>query len=222
MDGEMVLMQTPFMRDLLVNRRQVQDREVNAQITDAAHKFFTSNGKLITTSLYSVNLHRWVPVPFAYTRYERTEDYARFFSYILLVLGEIYTDPTILLERFFQMVDFSAAQNAGIIEAWISHHMAIYDSKTRGLNLSDGLREEMVATCRVMAHKARAGCDVHMKRSALQISKKTDFVGETPGAGSAWYNGFIRLTQARTVEDFVEIRSQIIRDYPRTANWWAW
>lgn len=157
LDGDMVIMQTPFMKDLLTNRKLVQEREINSEVTDAAHKDFTLNGKLITMSVYCLELHHWVPILFAYTRFERIVDYTCYFRYILAVLGLVHTDIKILLERYFQMVDFSAAQNAGIIQAWVDHNMEIFDLRSQGVDLAEQTRIEKVTIFRDKAHKARAG-----------------------------------------------------------------
>ena len=76
------------MLDMLCGvREQLEDRDVNSLITDAAHKYFIGDEKLLVTVKYALDPPRWVPVALAYTQRERAQDYRWYFAQLLKALA---------------------------------------------------------------------------------------------------------------------------------------
>lgn len=111
-------------------------------LSDVTYRFF-ANGYLLTTSMYNSTLRRWIPIQLSWLNGLSDEHYK---AHFVALMNQIKNSP---LSRSAQdslvrqVVDFSAAQKTGFIEAY----MEVFDEKdqSRALSRLHGCKEHFRA-----------------------------------------------------------------------------
>ncbi|EGG08523.1 uncharacterized protein MELLADRAFT_84704 [Melampsora larici-populina 98AG31] len=129
-DDDHFTFQTTWMADMLVLKEEDGEAYSGGLLSDVTYKFFL-NGYLLTTSMFNEKLQRWVPI-------------------LLSWLGD--REKRRLVE---QVVDFSAAQKNGFIDAYMEV-FNVHDRKIAFLKLH--------------------GCEQHYQQAVTRISKNHKIV----------------------------------------------
>lgn len=216
--GEVVFLQTPFMKKMLASRAGVANREVNACVTDSAHKYFEGKGKLFMTSVFDTEMGGWMPVAFAYSSNETAENYEFYFTQLLNSLASLLSSIDDIRHQFFQVVDFSVAQEKGLRQAWTQFRFKRWRTA-----LTDPPSPDVEALMRQEfwqeAQSLRKGCSVHFHRGALRVASNAKFVGE---GGDLFLAMVTEMRKAATLEEFVAKRVAVEKAFPYTGGWLSW
>jgi hypothetical protein len=109
--------QTKWMADRLVARDKNGQLYNGGLLSDVTYRFF-ENGYLLTTSMFCDDLQRWIPVQLTWIRGLSDEYYKIHFT---VLFQQLFKHTMTMIEReglASQVVDFSAAQANGFIQAY--------------------------------------------------------------------------------------------------------
>lgn len=123
--------QTDFMAKQLLTREMDGAVYGGGLLSDVTYKFF-ANGYLLTTSMYNDVLTRWIPIQLTWLHGLGEEHYEAHFSTLMIQMKDAALTPADREILVRQVVDFSAAQKAGFIAAY----MSVFDEKDRARALS--------------------------------------------------------------------------------------
>ncbi|KAG1794446.1 uncharacterized protein HD556DRAFT_1308143 [Suillus plorans] len=173
-----VITQLPIMLSFLVKNHS------NGIISDAAHGFWAErNDLLIISSVFSDALQCWVP------EYERQ--------------NIILTD-----DLFANVIDFSQAERAGFINAYVEFWMAREDNTRPPEELAEA------------AGSLLKGCRQHFHAQVTRIKKISGVV--PPALTEVFANRVLQLLQCQDLATFKSISASLIRDYPKAEGWLNW
>ncbi|KAJ6530713.1 hypothetical protein B0H19DRAFT_1327962 [Mycena capillaripes] len=131
MDGRFIVMQTPFMRDVLLQDQIRSWHEENLEaesgrhglVTDGCHDFF-KQGILLTSLVFSQVVMRWAPVLFTWIGKLDERHHRSHFDQLVYVIAKLCTRGLgyAFDERLYSAVlNFSLAQRNGFISAFVEH-----------------------------------------------------------------------------------------------------
>jgi hypothetical protein len=110
--------QTPWLAERLLARDKDNKLYNGGFLSDVTYRFF-ENGYLLTTSMYCDELARWIPVQLSWIRHLSEEYYKLHFT---TFFKQFFKQSMSHLERdglACQVVDFSAAQANGFVQAYM-------------------------------------------------------------------------------------------------------
>ncbi|KAH7907135.1 hypothetical protein BJ138DRAFT_1215655, partial [Hygrophoropsis aurantiaca] len=208
-DLSAVVMQTPFMASTLVKDHISRDA-VNGVVTDAAHGFWKEhNDLLIISSTYNPSLSCWVPALMTYANGASSQhNHIHFFHLFESMAkecdkrGEEVTD-----ELFANVVDFSEAERAGYIDAFVNFWTARGDQRT-----DNELRAAAAALLK--------GCQQHFRSQVTRVSKISGVI--PPDQKEHFQDRAKSLLTAANLDAFHKIADALLRDYPNVENWLRW
>ncbi|KAF9030656.1 hypothetical protein BJ165DRAFT_1358700 [Panaeolus papilionaceus] len=144
------------------------DGPINGMVNDAAHGWWKeSNSLLMVTSTYCPQLHCWVPSVMSYTNGASTEHFAQHFVAVFqsIALEVKRRKRTLVDSDFAGVMDFSQAEHAGFISAFITFWSTHPDdSRTR---------QEL----QIAAERLLKGCREHFR---AQVSRVARIAGVVP------------------------------------------
>ncbi|EGG05220.1 uncharacterized protein MELLADRAFT_88235 [Melampsora larici-populina 98AG31] len=153
-DAVHITFQTEWMAEQLVRRDQFGKVYSGGLLSDVTYRFF-KNGYLLTTSMYSEVMHRWIPIQLTWMWGLNVNHYRAHFT---TLLKQIYDAGLSFHERDLlsqQVVDFSAAQKKGFIAAY----MDVFNERDPAKAL-DKLK----------------GCHEHYRQSITRVKKNRNIV----------------------------------------------
>ncbi|EGG06901.1 uncharacterized protein MELLADRAFT_86319 [Melampsora larici-populina 98AG31] len=153
-DAVHITFQTEWMAEQLVRRDQFGKIYSGGLLSDVTYRFF-KNGYLLTTSMYSEVMHRWIPIQLTWMWGLDVNHYRAHFT---TLLKQIYDAELSFHERDLlsqQVVDFSAAQKKGFIAAY----MDVFNERDPAKAL-DKLK----------------GCHEHYRQSITRVKKNWNIV----------------------------------------------
>lgn len=120
-------------------------------------------------------------------------------------------------EHYRQTVDFSPAQERGILDAWINHEFEIW----RLDNVKNPLQDSKAARSRIELETegVRRGCDFHVTTNMKKISKSADFIGKN---GAKFERMFYKLKSSKNASEFEGQYKKIELEFPVTRDWLKW
>ncbi|KAH9949625.1 hypothetical protein B0H21DRAFT_804179 [Amylocystis lapponica] len=120
-DVSVISMQTSEMRAQMV-KDSIDGEAVNGLVSDAAHGYWKQhNSLLIVTSSYAPDLHCWMPGLFSYSNGASAAHYEIHFYALFSAIAHEAREQTKAVqdELFGGVMDFSEAERAGFIQAFI-------------------------------------------------------------------------------------------------------
>ncbi|KAF8171481.1 hypothetical protein BJ912DRAFT_1066144 [Pholiota molesta] len=153
--------QTNFMRSVLVKDTKLDD-SINGTVNDAAHGWWKErNSLLMITSAYSPALLRWVPGVLSFTNGASKDHFKYHFIAVFSSIAREAEARKIELDKsmFAGMMDFSEAERAGFILAYIEFWIMQPDDKCT----IEELQEE--------AESLLKGCQEHYRAGITRISR---------------------------------------------------
>ncbi|KAJ7604282.1 hypothetical protein DFH06DRAFT_1310588 [Mycena polygramma] len=225
MDGRFIVMQTPFMRDVLLRDQISSWREENLEaesgrhglVTDGSHDFFTQ-GILLASLVFSQIIMRWTPILFTWIGKLDERHHKSHFDQLVYVIAEVCTTGLgyAFDERLYSAVlDFSTAQRNGFISAFVEYMCA----RIPGWNtLSEASRTAEAKALRVRAEALIKGCIVHWKRSLHKIKAIV-------GVKHLFrFEGLISILESEgtTAAEFLQAVEQLRAEFPEIRPWLAW
>ncbi|KAJ7069193.1 hypothetical protein C8F01DRAFT_1047838 [Mycena amicta] len=209
-----ITLQSPFMQSMLV-KDAVETEAVNGMVTDAAHGFFRDAKELlITSSVYEpVHLECWVPGILSYANGATSEHYRVHFSHLFhAVERECEKTMRKLVDELFAnvciVVDFSQAQQAGFIDAFIDFYRARSDD------------ERSVKELDAAARALLRGCAQHFKAQINRVKRITGVVD--PSQVTIFENYALKFLEIDNLEDFQRHVQEFIRTFSRAKEWIEW
>ncbi|KAJ7137063.1 hypothetical protein C8R44DRAFT_948832 [Mycena epipterygia] len=225
LDGRFIVMQTPFMREVLLQDQIRSWHEENLEaesgrhglVTDGCHDF-VKQGILLTSLVFSQILMRWAPVLFTWMGKFDEAHHKSHFDQLVYAIAEMCTWSLgyAFDERLYSAIlDFSTAQRNGFIEAFIEFMCA----RIPGWNtLSKQSRTTEAANLRTRALALIKGCIVHWKRSLHKIK-------QVIGAKFLYrFEGLVAVLERETITpaEFIQAVEQILAEFPEVRPWLAW
>jgi hypothetical protein len=153
--------QTEWMAEQLVRRDQYGKVYSGGLLSDVTYQFF-NHGYLLTTSMYSEVLHRWIPIQLTWMWGLEEGHYRAHFTTLLRQISKAdltYHKRDLLVQ---QVVDFSAAQRKGFVSAY----MDVFNENDPSKALSK-------------LH----GCHEHFRQSVTRIKKNRNIVNASQLVG---------------------------------------
>ncbi|KAF8160154.1 hypothetical protein BJ912DRAFT_936174 [Pholiota molesta] len=147
--------QTNFMRSILVKDTKLDD-SINGTVNDAAHGWWKErNSLLMITSAYSPALLRWVPGVLSFTNSASKDHFKYHFIAVFSSIAREAEARKIELDKsmFAGMMDFSEAERAGFILAYIEFWIMQPDDK----RTVEELQEEAESLLKKCQEHYRAG-----------------------------------------------------------------
>ncbi|KAF7354491.1 hypothetical protein MVEN_01138400 [Mycena venus] len=225
MDGRFIVMQTPFMRDILLQDQVRSWHEENLEaesgrhglVTDGCHDFF-KEGILLTSLVFSQVIMRWAPILFTWIGHFDEKHHKSHFDQLVYVIAELRTRGLgyAFDERLYSAVlDFSSTQRNGFISAFVEYMC----SRIPGWNtLSAESRSTEAAALRARAEALIKGCIVHWKRSLHKIKQ---IIGKKHLFRFEGLIGVLESEQT-TAAEFLQAVEQIRAEFPEVRAWLAW
>jgi len=234
----LVVMQTRYMVTCMAEEILRGDAR-HGFVTDANHGFFVSDHKyLITTTAFSVNLRRWVPIFLAYSGGQAEGDYREYFYQLFASMHRsLGTESNITDEHYaqvcficlalyysllnsgqYKVVDFSQAQMAGFTHAFADWHLA-----QRGIakeQWSDSSHDSDRNNYMRRSQALLKGCLVHFQRSVKMVAQSGSLVA--PGAAPRFRNLCNELRSVPSVTQFRVIEADLRREFPSIKGWLDW
>ncbi|KAJ7210173.1 hypothetical protein GGX14DRAFT_626610 [Mycena pura] len=208
LNGQFIVMQTPFMRDVLLRDHLVSwgsenldaERARHGLPTDGSHDF-SKEGVLLTSIAFSPVVTRWVPVLYTWIGTLDEKHHKAHFNQLLSGLAEI--------------LDFSPAQRGGFVGAFVDFMCA----RIPGWDvLSNDSRKLEAVRLKKLAETLLRGCLIHWRRSLHKIR-------QVIGASAFFrFDGLIRVLEGErtTPDEFVEAVELIRTEFVEIRLWLAW
>ncbi|EGG05825.1 uncharacterized protein MELLADRAFT_87748 [Melampsora larici-populina 98AG31] len=152
-----ITFQTKWMAEQLVRRDALGKVYAGGLLSDVTYRFF-HHGYLLTTSMYSEILHRWIPVQLTWMWGLEEAHYRAHFTTLLSQINAAdltFHESDLLVQ---QVVDFSAAQKKGFVTAYM-----------------DVFKEHDPAK----ALSKLKGCHEHYRQSITRIKKNRNVVASS-------------------------------------------
>ncbi|KAG2140158.1 hypothetical protein DEU56DRAFT_735326 [Suillus clintonianus] len=200
-----VITQSPTMLSFLVKNHS------NGIISDAAHGFWAErNDLLIISSVFSDALQCWVPGVMTWSNGGTEAHYRHHFRALFETMAGEYERQNIILtdDLFANVVDFSQAERAGFINAYVEFWM---------------VREDNTRPAEELAEAARGllkGCHPHFRAQVTRVKKISGVV--PPALADVFEDRVLQLLQCQDLATFKSISSSLIRDYPKAEDWLNW
>ncbi|KAJ7898235.1 hypothetical protein B0H14DRAFT_2332254 [Mycena olivaceomarginata] len=188
-----VVMQTPFMSACLL-KAAIEQEAVNGIVSDSAHRFWAQrNSILFISSTYEpTQLQCWVPGLISFLNGSSAEHFRVHFFQLFLSIAEecdrrsLELTDELLANMYRQVMDFSAAQRAGFILAYIDF-WRYRDLSGRGI--AGSWSEELLK-----------GCAQHFRSQVTRVKKISGVVH--PSQIDVFENYAKQLLNCNTVEEF--------------------
>jgi hypothetical protein len=113
-----VIMQTPWMKAQLKELIRDDGSKNLGTLTDTTYNFFKS-GFLLTSTIYSSVLQRWIPIQVSFVGREDEDHIFQHFQFLIERLQEVIP-PEKLAGAFDEVVDFSSAQHNAFRRAFVN------------------------------------------------------------------------------------------------------
>ncbi|KAF8142672.1 hypothetical protein K438DRAFT_1784474 [Mycena galopus ATCC 62051] len=225
MDHNFIVMQTPFMREVLLQDqiRSWRDEIMVAEggrhgvVTDGCHDFF-KQGILLISLVLSPVLMRWAPVLFTWMGKLDAAHHKSHFDQLVYAIAEMCTRGLgyEFDERLYSAVlDFSAAQRNGFIDAFVDFMCARIPGWS---TLSEQSRTTEAANLRTRAEALIQGCVVHWKRSLHKIKQtiRNQFAYR--------FEDLVRVLEAVNTSpaEFIQAVECILTEFPEVRPWLSW
>ncbi|KAJ6451165.1 hypothetical protein C8R45DRAFT_946379 [Mycena sanguinolenta] len=225
MDSNFVVMQTPFMREVLLQDqiRSWQKEILVAEggrhgvVTDGCHDFF-KQGVLLISLVFSPVIMRWAPVLFTWIGKLDAAHHNAHFGQLVYAIAEMCTRGLgyPFDERLYSAVlDFSAAQRNGFIDAFVDFMCARIPGWS---TLSEQSRAAEAANLRTRAEALIQGCIVHWKRSLHKIKQtvSNQFLFR--------FEHLVGILEASrtTPAEFIQAVESILTEFPEVRPWLSW
>jgi hypothetical protein len=104
------------MLERLIDNDMQTGRAILGITTDVTYKIF-NDGYLLSSSVYSMALSRWVPVLFSYIVNINTESHQAHYEALVKMVVSRIDDKEEQLKLLAQIVDYSQAQANGFVNA---------------------------------------------------------------------------------------------------------
>ena len=122
-----ITVQSKWMKAQLKELTRESSKNNLGILSDTTYKFF-HQGFLLTSSIYSPVLSRWIPIVFSYIRKEDEEHMKEHFRFLMDCLQDEMTSAE-FEEALNHVVDFSSAEHNAFIQAYVdlgmSPHLAL-------------------------------------------------------------------------------------------------
>ncbi|KAJ7150727.1 hypothetical protein C8R46DRAFT_1305420 [Mycena filopes] len=223
--GRFIVMQTPFMRDVLLQDQVRSWHQENLEaeagrhgvVTDGCHDFF-KQGVLLISLVFSQILMRWAPVLFTWIGTLDEHHHKSHFAQLIYAIAESCTRGLgyAFDERLYSAIlDFSTAQRNGFISAFVEFMC----NRIPGWStLSDESRKSEASALRLRAEALIKGCIVHWKRSLHKIKQvvgvKHIFRFETLIA--------VLESERSTAVEFLNAVELLRAEFPEVRPWLSW
>lgn len=235
--GERVIVMQSTEMESYFSKYEVRTQDQNGYVSDAAHAFFR-NGLLLVSCAFDHVCLRWVPVVFSYLGSQTKEAYAQHFR---VLFRSIYKAiPNCEDYYYTNVVDFSQAQNAGYVLAFVQHmeetegwweaSRATYKVMNKDADLDNDLDDNgatIFAQMQEVARKAWAkrgtacllGCQFHWRKSVVRVKNNINMIS----LDHTEY--FEELTAQLLTCDAGQFESTVLlinRNFPAATFWLDW
>ncbi|EGG04860.1 uncharacterized protein MELLADRAFT_88518 [Melampsora larici-populina 98AG31] len=195
-----ITFQTDWMADQLVRRDTLGKVYSGGLLSDVTYRFF-HHGYLLTTSMYSEILHRWIPIQLTWMW---GLEEAHYKAHFLTLLAQINAADLTYHERDLlvqQVVDFSTAQKKGFVSAY----MEVFHENDPGKALSK-----------------LKGCHEHYRQSITRFKKNCNVVAA--GRLAEFESLALDLLEPNKPGDLTltDKFAQIARLFPKAKPWIDW
>ncbi|EGG02271.1 uncharacterized protein MELLADRAFT_91531 [Melampsora larici-populina 98AG31] len=195
-----ITFQTDWMAEQLIRRDAHGKVYGGGLLSDVTYRFF-HHGYLLTTSMYSEILHRWIPVQLTWMWGLEENHYRAHFTTLLAQINAAdltFHERDLLVQ---QVVDFSAAQKKGFVAAY----MEVFKEHDPAKALSK-----------------LKGCHEHYRQSITQVKKNRNVVAA--GRLAEFERLALDLLEPNKPGDLTltDKFSQIGRLFPKAKAWIDW
>ncbi|KAH7907178.1 hypothetical protein BJ138DRAFT_1014934 [Hygrophoropsis aurantiaca] len=204
-----IVMQTPFMASSVV-KDYISSDAVNGIVSDAAHGYWKdTKNLLIISSTYNPQLQCWVPGIMTYTNGASEEHYRIHFLCLFERMAAECERRNIEItdDLFANVVDFSEAERAGYIEAFVD-----FWTKQGDLRSDDRLRQAAASLIK--------GCQQHFRSQVTRVSKISGAV--PPHLKEHFQDRTMSLLEAPNVTEFNHTVDALLQDFPQIETWLRW
>lgn len=204
-DVTVIPMQSHFMQSQAVKHTHTEDA-VYGMCSDAAHGFFADrNAVLMCTIKYCTEMSCWTPLLFAYSNGQSTEHWKHYF---LTLFRNMHNSlgSKLPAKMFPTMMDFSQAESAGFVEAYMQALRELGDDRNE---------EEVEAE----AHSLIKGCLQHYRASIDRLTKDSGLV---PHELRREFRQMAMALVDASMDTFKQIQEEIGEKFPVLQPWLAW
>lgn len=157
--GAVIILQTPWMKRQLLELTREDGSKRLGTLTDTTYKFFKA-GFLLTSSIYSSVLNRWIPVVLSFIAREDEDHIFEHFRFLIESLQEIIP-PTQLSGALDEVVDFSQAQSNAFKRAYI--YVMMKPKLIIDPSMSEGVKSMLKNQLEAEAGAHLKGCLEHFR-----------------------------------------------------------
>ncbi|KAF7372449.1 hypothetical protein MVEN_00106300 [Mycena venus] len=206
-----IVMQTSFMVAQLVKNHIIHRDAINSIVSNGAHGYFLEhNAILLMSSSYCLGLDCWVPGIMTYANGGTQEHYFLHFLAMFESMAS-YAEKKgckITDAAFKNVVDFSAPQRLGFVEAFV----VFWRRRKDDFRTDEELRK--------VASSLLKGCQEHFRDQVNRIKKISAVV--PPGLQDAFVNQAMGLLEAVDYDGFNQRLDALLKNFPKTDKWVEW
>jgi hypothetical protein len=135
-------------------------------LSDTTYKFFL-HGFLMTSSIYSIVLKRWIPVVFSFVGKEDENHMKEHFRFLMESLREVIPAPQ-FENALDSVVDFSSAEHNAFVQAYVDLMMS--PRLILEPDMSEAVRTINKEELAAKAESHLKGCEQHYRYEKIAIT----------------------------------------------------
>ncbi|EGG12287.1 uncharacterized protein MELLADRAFT_89213 [Melampsora larici-populina 98AG31] len=189
--------QTKWMKERLLTIDDDGRAYSGGLLTDVTYKLFAT-GYLCSTTMYDNDLCRWIPVLFTWLSGLSEAHYHAHFLQLMKMVKDAPITPPQRDSLIRTVVDFSAAQKNGFIQAY----MDVFEEYDRDRALS-----------------RLNGCQEHYRASVTRLKRNFAVTGGQEDVFEGLALGLLKKSNSKTHDEKLD---ELRRTFPKAKNWIDW